>query len=442
MAQPQDAHALFLDAVTNYPLSYDSYSALVSLVNDGVAVSDLNRGLVDYFAGQYSLALNAFDNYLSTNPVDNDGTVHHYRALSLRELGDFQGAIGEWNILIENFPENRYWSTAWDEKAFTQWANLEDYNGAAATLIDFASKYPQASETPGFFYTAGRIKERAGLLDEAAQIWESLAEDYPANDQANEALFQAGIVRYRDGNLAAALNDFSRLLILSLDASDQARAQFWIGKTHQMQGDSAAAEAAWQRAQELDPSGYYSERARDILLGRKPFDEPLGYSIGYNLQAERADAEAWMRLKFELPAETDFSAPGPLAADPRLRRGAELWELGLYDEARLEFEDLREGLASDPVQSYRLGNYLLDLGVYRSAIYALRNVLSLAGLDDHSASLNAPPYFKHVRYGLYYSDLIFPLARETDLEPLFLTSVVRQESLFEGFVRSSAGHRG
>jgi soluble lytic murein transglycosylase len=35
MGQSPDAYALFLDAVTNYPLSYDSYSALVSLVNDG-----------------------------------------------------------------------------------------------------------------------------------------------------------------------------------------------------------------------------------------------------------------------------------------------------------------------------------------------------------------------------------------------------------------------
>ena len=442
MAQPQEAYALFQDAVTNYPLSYDSYSALVALVNDGVPVSDMDRGLVDYFAGQYSLALNAFDNYLSTNPADNEGTVHHYRALSLRDLGDFQGAIAQWNTLIENFPENRYWSTAWDEKAFTQWAHLDDYDGAAATLIDFASRYPQASETPGFFYTAGRIKERAGQLEEAAQIWEGLAENFPANDQANEALFQAGIVRYRAGDLAAALNDFSRLLILSINATDQARAQFWIGKTNQMQGDSAAAQAAWQRAQELDPAGYYSERARDILLGRKPFDEPLGYSIGYNVLAERADAEAWLRLKFELPADTDFSAPGALAADARLERGTELWQLGLYDEARLEFEDLRESIASDPVQSYHVGNYLLDLGLHRSAIYALRNVLSLAGLDDHSASLSAPPYFKHVRYGLYYSDLIFPLARETDLEPLFLTSIVRQESLFESFVGSSAGAQG
>jgi len=442
MGQAQDAYALFQDAVTNYPLSYDSYSALVALVNDGVPVSDMDRGLVDYFAGQYSLALNAFDHYLSTSPADDDGTVHHYRALCLRELGNYQGAVDEWNLFIEKFPENRYWTTAWDEKAFTQWADLDDFEGGAATLLDFVSKYPQASETPGFYYTAGRIQERAGKLHEAAQTWEALAENFPSNEQANEALFQAGIVRYRAGDLDGALNDFSRLLLLANAGSDQARAQFWVGKTLQTKGDSAGAQAAWQRAQELDPTGYYSERARDILLGRKPFDEPLGYSIGYNVAAERADAEAWMRLKFSLPTDTDFSAPGVLAADPRFQRGTELWQLGMYDEARAEFEDLRGSVASDPLQSYQLGNYLLDLGLYRSAIYALRNVLSLAGLDDHSASLSAPSYFKHVRYGLYYSELLFPIARETNIEPLFLTSIVRQESLFEGFVRSSAGAHG
>jgi peptidoglycan lytic transglycosylase len=442
MSKPEAAYALFRDAVNNYPLSYDSYSALVALVNDDVPVDDLQRGLVDYFAGQYALALQAFDRYLATNGAADDGTVHHYRALSLRELGNYEGAIDEWNLLIDNFVQNRYWTNAWDEKAFTQWADLDDFDAAAATLLEFVSRYPQASETPGFYFTAGRIQERAGLLQDAAQTWEALAESFNASDQANEALFQAGIVRYRSGDLDGALTDFSRLLILSTDEVGQARAQFWIGKTNQMKGESAAAQSAWQVAQELDPGGYYSERARDILLGRKPFDEPIGYNIGYNVAAGRADAEAWMRLKFSLPVDTDFSAPGPLAADPRLVRGTELWQVGMYDEARAEFEDLREGISGDALSSYRLGNYLLDLGLYRSAIYALRNVLTLGGLDDHAASLTAPPYFKHVRYGLYYSELIFPLARETDLEPLLLTSIVRQESLFEGFVRSSAGAHG
>jgi soluble lytic murein transglycosylase len=123
-------------------------------------------------------------------------------------------------------------------------------------------------------------------------------------------------------------------------------------------------------------------------------------------------------------------------------RGTEFWELGLYEEARLEFEDLRDFVSASPDNSFRLANYMLDLGLYRPAIFAARQVLTLAGLEEHSTSLSAPAYFNHVRYGTYYSDLIVPDAEAQGLHPLFLFSVIRQESLFEGFVRSNAGARG
>jgi soluble lytic murein transglycosylase len=54
----------------------------------------------------------------------------------------------------------------------------------------------------------------------------------------------------------------------------------------------------------------------------------------------------------------------------------------------------------------------------------------------------APMYFSHARYGLYFSDLIIPDAQTEALNPLFVFSIVRQESFFEGFVHSTAGARG
>jgi soluble lytic murein transglycosylase len=166
------------------------------------------------------------------------------------------------------------------------------------------------------------------------------------------------------------------------------------------------------------------------------------YSIDVDLEAERADAAAWIRVTFGLPADTDLDGLGPLAGDLRIVRGTEFWELGLYEEARAEFEDLREFVGTSPDNSFRLANYLLDLGLYRPAIFASRQILTLAGLDEQAASLSAPPYFSYVRYGTYYADLIVPNAEANSLHPLFLFSVVRQESLFEGFVRSNAGARG
>jgi soluble lytic murein transglycosylase len=114
----------------------------------------------------------------------------------------------------------------------------------------------------------------------------------------------------------------------------------------------------------------------------------------------------------------------------------------MYDEARSEFEALRDAIQSNAIDSYRLANYLLDIGLYRTAIFAIRDVLTLAGLESQSASLTAPAYFNHVRYGLYYKDLILPEEERYGLDSLFMFSVIRQESLFEGFVRSSAGARG
>ena len=149
-----------------------------------------------------------------------------------------------------------------------------------------------------------------------------------------------------------------------------------------------------------------------------------------------------MRLTFKLPADTDLSGPGALASDPRMIRGKELWDLGEYEDAHLEFEDLRNSISTDAVSTYRLANFLLDLGDYFSGITAARQVLTMAGLDDQTKSMLAPLYFSHVRYGIYYGDLILPSAQENGFDPLLLLSVVRQESLFEGFVNSTAGARG
>jgi soluble lytic murein transglycosylase len=239
-----------------------------------------------------------------------------------------------------------------------------------------------------------------------------------------------------------ALPIFQRSLLLSTEKEDQARAYLWVGKTQEQLGDQTAKQTAWQQAQAIDPTGYYSERTRDLLIDRAPFQKPSMYNIDIDLEAERAEAAAWIRVTFGLPADTDLTGLGPLAGDLRIVRGTEFWELGLYEEARSEFEDLREFVNASPENSFRLANYLLDLGLYRPAIFASRQVLTLAGLDEQAASLSAPPYFNHIRYGTYYADLVVPNAEEQGLHPLFLFSVIRQESLFEGFVRSNAGARG
>jgi soluble lytic murein transglycosylase len=160
-----------------------------------------------------------------------------------------------------------------------------------------------------------------------------------------------------------------------------------------------------------------------------------------DLPAEKSAAAAWMKMTFALPADLDLNGLGTLAVDTRLVRGETFWKLGLYNEAQAEYEDLRQSLESDPANLFRLVSYLHDVGLYRSVIMGSRQILTLAHMDD-AGTRKAPAYFNHLRFGPYYKDLVLPGAQAEELDPLLVFSLMRQESLFEGFIQSDVGARG
>lgn len=440
LGQVEQAYAVYTDAVNNYPIAYESYLALLDLVNAGIPVDELNRGIVDYYAGQYGVALAAFDRYFQSGAVD-PATAHYYNGLTTRALGGHDGAIIEWNEIIHNYPDDRLWDDAWEQIAYTQWFFMDNYAQAIQTLQDFVETAPNHPRAPEFLFDAAVIAERADRLEQAADLWERVAVEYPGYEKTLYALHLSGVTRYRLSDYSGAFAIFQHVLANAITLEERSAGYLWQGKAQKALGDNDAAAAAWELAANIDPTGYYSERARDLLRGQPPFTPPQVYDLSFDPVVERAQAESWIRTTFDLPDTVNLSSLDTLANDPRLVRGAELWELGLYEEARIELEDLRHSVENDPADSYRLANYYAELGLYRSSILAARQVLDLAGMDD-AGTMNAPIFFNHLRFGTYFSELVVPIAQQYEIHPLFLFSVIRQESAFEGFVHSSAGARG
>ncbi|NOH02205.1 MAG: tetratricopeptide repeat protein [Chloroflexi bacterium] len=271
--QGQNEAALekFKFAVENYPRSYYSYLSLVALLDAGGTVSELDRGLVDYFAGQYAVAIAAFDRYLEVNPTDNDGTAYYYRALSKSNLSQYDEALIDYEIFISNFSAHPRWGEAWGEKAFIEWTQKGDYNKAAETLLEFVRISPANSLAADYLMSAARIYERDGQYDKAIETWSRVTLEYPGSQQSSYAAFLIGVVDYRRGNYQFALDAFKRSLALSSSPPDRSRAMLWIGKSQQKLGDFTAAADTRREGQNLNPGGYYSERARDLLVERAPF---------------------------------------------------------------------------------------------------------------------------------------------------------------------------
>jgi len=433
-------YAAYLDAVVNYPQVYDSYTALVEIVNAGYPVDELNRGIVDYYAGQYWVALAAFTRYLENSPVDPAAALY-YQGLTLRALDDVTSAIQNWDSVIIYYPASSYWDDAYEEKAYTQWAYLDQYVEAENALVSFVASAPGHARAAEFLFDAAQIAERSGDMAEAARLWLRTASEYPTSGYGYRALFQAGIASYRAGNFPKARDYFQWSIDFAANNTEYSAALLWIGKSFQASSDQASAQKSWEEAAALDPTGYYSERSRELISGKAPFSPLQQIDLGRDEGAEQAEAENWLRATFALPADQDFSWPGDLVNDSGFQRGQEYWRLGLFTEASTEFDALRLTLQSDPLRSYRLARYLTELGAYRPALLAARQVLTIAGMDD-AATLTAPKLFNHIRFGTYYADLVIPIAQQDNFYPLFVWSVMRQESFFDRSIRSSAGARG
>lgn len=440
LGQTEQATTAYLDAVFNDPHAYYSYLGLIELINAGYPISDLQRGLVDYYAGENGVALTAFDRYLSTSPSDSS-TALYYKGLILRSQDEIPSAIALWDAVIQGDQTSSTWDSAWEQKAYTQWAYLDDYAAGEKTLLVFVATTPTHPRAAEFLFDAGRVAERDGRLLEASQVWQRIPVEYPNSTYVYHALFLSAICYYRLADYPSAQTVFWQAQGIATSPVERAGAYFWIGKSQAAQGDSTSAQATWQQAASIDPTGYYSERSRDLLNNRSPFAPPQFIDLGIDHQSELNQAQLWMRTTFNYPSDTDFSVPGPMASDPRFIRGQEFWRLGLIDQAEAEYNDLRESATNDPLTSYRLAVFLSDLGLYRQAILSAREVLNLAGLDD-AGTLTAPVLFNHIRFGAYFPDLVVPAAQDYSFHPLFVWSTLRQESLFDPSIRSSAGALG
>lgn len=436
--QPDLAYASYREAVDTYPTAYNSYLALIELVEAGVPVDEFQRGLVDYHAEAYLVAVAAFERYLASPEPSQPDEAHWYMALSQKGLGSYAAAIDTLRQYINRYPDSARWAAA-----HLEIGRLLDWSGRDAEAIthyrQFAANNFGLSGAGEALWRAGQLEYWADSLDEAETHLRQMAETYPANEYADDALYWSGRAAFKRANYETAAETWGQLASSYPNSDLASFGSYWQAKSLLQMKRTTEAKAVLETIVNK-PFDYYALRARDLLVGQPPHSVPILLPTESQLATEQAEAEAWLRQWLGLTETAEVSSLSQrLQEDAAFQRGRRLLELGLRDPALTEFETVKDSWWDAPLEMYQLSLYFQKQNMGRLSILGAAR---LAFLSPAATVESAPIFIQRLFYPIYFPELLFAEAEALDIDPAFALALMRQESLFEHSAESIAGARG
>ncbi len=423
---------------TDYVGTSYAYQAMQALLAAGRDVDDLARAQVSFQYGDYQDTITALTRYTTQHPlVDIPARLYLLLGQAYREIGNSAAALTAFQTIIDQYPTDSLFGQALLEQGRTKFLS-GDNDGAIAQYLKIGTQYAYLPEAPEALWRAGYLYGTNNNPTESRKIFEQLADAFPDSEQAKSGLFLAASAAYNLNDPAGAERLYARLAVTTT-GDDQAAAYLWVGRLAQARGDQKTANDALQLAISSSPDSYFSARASDILQGKDSFARPVSYNFQFDEAAQMTDAENWLRQKFSI---TQAGALWPLSStlqsDSQLIRGNELWAVGAYEEAEVEFGDVIDANKDNALTSYQLSIFFRNIEAYSPSILSAANVIRVANVP----TLDAPPFLARLRYPDYYLSVVLDSAHRHDLDPLLLFALIRHESLFDTNATAGAGEKG
>jgi soluble lytic murein transglycosylase len=430
LGSAESGYARLQRVISEYTDESAAFDALVALINAGQPVDLLTRMRINIANENYQPVVTVLTGTLAAPPAELTASLPELTLLlgrAQRGIGDTASAQATFQQVRDLYPAAPEASLAAVEQARLYAAAGETLNAINA-YITVASVYPQSPEAPTSVLRAARLLRDAGDAAQAVAYYDQLGQLFPGTEAAREGLFEAARLLQAAGDSQRAAQFYGR--------SGSSHALLWQGKILAALGDIAGAQAAWQNGVNADPGTFFSQRACALLNNTPPYEPSGSIRLSEPTQQEIAEAEAWMSQLIGAPVSA--ALPPELAANPLVVRGTELWALGLWREANAEFIALHRRLRNDPVAMFQLTSYYRGIGAYRASIISGIRVVVLSNVPIPQI----PGYIARQAYPIYFPDLVLARAQEYQLDPLYVASLIRQESSYDVTALSFAGARG
>jgi soluble lytic murein transglycosylase len=298
-------------------------------------------------------------------------------------------------------------------------ASLSDPQDAIPYLDQVIENFP--AEAPQALLDKAKHLITLGSPESATQAREAVLAQYPDSDAAAEYRWDMAQRLAQQGQLETAVNWIQPILQNNRTSDITPKAGFWAGKWAQQIGKTDTAKQTYEQVLTHHPESYYAWRSA----------VHLGLDVGN-----------FTTVRDIIPkVTTPTTRSTPPAGSETVQ---ELYRLG-QDEAawalwQAEYNPVKATVSqqfTDGLLRQTMGQNLQGI----NRIWLLQYRDKTEEVAQWQALRETPKYW-HALFPFPYNSLILDWSQQRQLNPLLVTSLIRQESRFEKDIRSVAGATG
>nr|AXS01285.1 lytic transglycosylase [uncultured bacterium] len=387
-------------------------------------------------------------------------------ASQARECGDFVTAERMLNMAVKRADFAR---TIPERKSLTLSAQIAFGREQWQKAIDIYRKYEAAyGADSDLLMNTARAYRNLGNADQA-QIWyERHVKQFPSHAKTQEILWLRAWNLEEKGNFKAASAAYARLFGTKGKRTEEAyfrhalcyykrqafdssavhfaafqrkypqssylwAAMFWQGKNLAARGKTEEAYKVWNSLARLEPTDYYAHRARQ-LMGATGDSAAVVPMSAFAAVIPEANVRAWLD-SISPPPKKPLNAADSLA----IRRGAAMLAVARPEIADFFLDEYERNYPNNLLLQYDLATAYGFAGNPAHAFRVARRLNWRIPMEHRNGT---PLQILAIMYPPFYSNMIAEHAERFSVDPLFVSSVMRQESIFDKDIVSPAGAIG
>jgi soluble lytic murein transglycosylase len=307
-------------------------------------------------------------------------------------------------------------------RAYRSLGNTEQMTHWQETHI---KRFPDSNQSQEILWLRAWNLEQAGNFKSAAASYKRILS--AKGKRTEEAYVRHALCYYKMGKFDSVIVHLAEFRKAYPSSSYFWSGLFWQGKAHIEAGRTADAHKIWKEIIQLDPADYHAHRAKQ-LMGM------VDSSAAGILMPEHL-ARAWLDSIPPISQRKKLSK----ADSTLLGRGAALLSVARTDVAAFFLDDYEKNYPGNLLLQYDLACAYEIAG---SIAQGFRAAWRLGWRIPTGYRGHIPLQMQAKIYPPHYLPIIRKYAERFKVDPLFIISVMRQESIFDSSIISHAGAIG